>query len=92
LPSANLDVRLTRSASSKPNDPLHNHSVYVREFGDCVEDLSMILSHTNLNDNEAPIPKHKTDRFIPMRKCNSSFSDKVVDVKDSEDKENVRGK
>ena len=51
----------------------------------------MILTCTKLEENEVQAPKHKTDRFIPMRKCNSSFSDKVSGSRD-EDKENVRGK
>ena len=56
-----------------------------------MDDLSMILSCTKLQENEVQPQRHKTDRFIPMRKCNSSFSDKVATSRD-EDKENVRGK
>lgn len=87
-----LQLRLTKSAGSKPNEMERSIHGSVRDFSDCIDDLSMILTQTNLNESDNTAAKHKTDRFIPMRKCNSSFSDKVVKGKDSEDKENARGK
>lgn len=51
-----------------------------------------MLHHTNLDEIEGPSTKHKTDRFIPIRKCTSSISEKMVCSQKTDDKENTRGK
>jgi cell division cycle 20-like protein 1 (cofactor of APC complex) len=51
-----------------------------------------MLHHTNLDDSEHTPTKHKTDRFIPIRKCISGFSDILGSAEKAEDKENIRGK
>lgn len=80
---------MSRSASSKLNSSL---SVNIREFGETIDDLSLMLHHTNLDEVDGSASKHKTDRFIPIRKCISSFSDKMMDSEKTDDKENIRGK
>jgi cell division cycle 20-like protein 1 (cofactor of APC complex) len=51
-----------------------------------------LLHHSNLDDVDAASTKHKTDRFIPIRKCSSNISDKLICSQKPDDKENVRGK